>query len=975
LEEFLMRSSAKIFCFLAVLAVLLWPGFTLAQSGTGTIVGTVTDADGDVLPGAPVTVTPGALSATTNSQGEFVITNLSPGTYTLSVSYLGFTTKTKQITVTGGQAATASLSLDVATQNDTVVVTAGRSYGEAEAINQTRASDTLINILPSAIITSLPNANVADAIGRLPGVTLERDEGEGKYVQIRGTEPRLSNLTIDGVVVPSPEGGVRQVKLDTIPAGLIESVQINKTLQANMDADAIGGSVNLVTKTAPERPTISLYGNGGFTPIIYKVPVADFGASIGQRFGEAKRFGVIVSGSYDYNGRGIDDLEPTPTILPGTTLTPAFGAAAIRQYRYDRTRYGVGGSIDYKINDTSLIYIRGLYSEFFDNGHRWEYTINDNGGAPGPGVPSFTTERRDGDYQVGNILIGGNHVFAQSWLNWGLSVSRSQLYNPLNGGESITSYGSTLATSNCQYDPVATKNFYLPQFTPACFTEAYNPSQMQLTQVADAAHGKASQLNLAANISVARNYHLGSHMSTFEMGFKIRNAHKFDDSYEIDWVPVDPTTAPLMSSLLSGFTNTNYYGGHYPFGPAGSWEKSVAFLKANPGQFMLAPTQNAPIGGNNNNFDLVERVTSGYIMNTIDFGRFRFIAGIRFEGTDDKTISFDPTDLTGGPNGTLSKRGGGSYISPLPSASLRYRIDNSSDLRVIYSRALSRPDPQSLTTSISVDTSTTPPTISQGNSKLTPEHANNYDLLYERYLSPIGLFQAGFFYKQITNTVVSVLTDGTPTTCPAGFQTPPPIGGAPCLLNTSVNGGSAHVTGFEVAFQQHFAYLPGLLSGLGVTANYSYAASQANHVDPLRTDSPALLRQAPNTWNISPTYDRGRLSVRLGLSYNGSNIFSYHYQDLQNQINPDGTVSIVPIVPTPAKKGPQGDLYLYSHFQVDLQGSFRIRRGLDFVASGLNLNNQVFGFYMGSNPFFIQREYYKPTYSFGFRWDPFAGRR
>jgi outer membrane cobalamin receptor len=117
-------------------------------------------------------------------------------------------------------------------------------------VNVVRSSDTILNMLPATVIASLPNANIADAVGRLPGVTLERDEGEGKYVQIRGTEPRLSNLTIDGIVIPSPEGQVRQVKLDTIPAGLIDAVQINKTLLPNMDADAIGGSVNLVTMGA-----------------------------------------------------------------------------------------------------------------------------------------------------------------------------------------------------------------------------------------------------------------------------------------------------------------------------------------------------------------------------------------------------------------------------------------------------------------------------------------------------------------------------------------------------------------------------------------------------------------------------------------------------------------------------------------------------------------------------------------------------
>jgi hypothetical protein len=120
-----------------------------------------------------------------------------------------------------------------------------------------------------------------------------------------------------------------------------------------------------------------------------------------------------------------------------------------------------------------------------------------------------------------------------------------------------------------------------------------------------------------------------------------------------------------------------------------------------------------------------------------------------------------------------------------------------------------------------------------------------------------------------------------------------------------------------------------------------------------RSDSPALLRQAPNTWNISPTYDHGRLSSRVGLAYNGANIFQY--------LLVDGAPGGI--------RGPSGDVYLYSHFQVDAQASVYLWKGFTAIASGLNLNNAVFGFYQGSPQFFIQREYYKPTYTFGLRWE------
>jgi TonB-dependent receptor len=260
----------------------------------------------------------------------------------------------------------------------------------------------------------------------------------------------------------------------------------------------------------------------------------------------------------------------------------------------------------------------------------------------------------------------------------------------------------------------------------------------------------------------------------------------------------------------------------------------------------------------------------------------------------------------------------------------------------VYARGLSRPDPSFLTTAQTIDNSTNPPTTTIGNPTVHAEHANNFDVLYERYLHPLGAIQAGFFYKQISGPIVLDLTLGS-------------VG--PPVVNSvvkAVNAGSAYITGVEFSFTQHFTYLPGMLSGLGLFANYSYATSRAHNVNPgNRSDSPALLRQAPNTWNISPTYDRGRLSLRSGISYNGANIFAYVFTDGV----PGGI------------KGPSGDQYLFPHYQVDAQGSVYLGKGLTATVAGLNLNNEVFGFYQGSPQNFIQREFYKPTYSFGLRWD------
>jgi outer membrane receptor protein involved in Fe transport len=292
-----MRKSLCSALLTALMITLLGLSPLKAQQTTGKINGLVTDTSGAILPGATVEVQEKELKAVSDAQGQFTIPNVATGTYTLRVSYVGFSIFQIPVTVVAGQPANVTAVLLVASDSESILVTAERAHGEAESVNEIRTADNILNVLPAEVITSLPNANVADAVGRLPGVTLERDEGEGKYVQIRGTEPRLANLTIDGVEVPSPEGGVRQVKLDVIPSDLVESVQINKTLQADQNGDAIGGSVNLVTKKAGDRPTLSLYGSGGFTPIANTRSVYDFGGTAGKRFGAQKRLGVMVSGS------------------------------------------------------------------------------------------------------------------------------------------------------------------------------------------------------------------------------------------------------------------------------------------------------------------------------------------------------------------------------------------------------------------------------------------------------------------------------------------------------------------------------------------------------------------------------------------------------------------------------------------------------------------------------------------------------
>jgi hypothetical protein len=182
-----VRRVSNIALLLFVIFGGLWPAAVTAQERKGAITGTVTDSSGGVLKGAQISLAPQSLNVVSDVQGQFFINGLDPGSYTLTITYVGFAPFTKTVELAANQTANVDAKLEVESVNLQVLVTAERPSAEAEAVNQERTADNIVQILPAEVIRSLPNANMADALGRLPSVTLERDEGEGKYVQIRGT--------------------------------------------------------------------------------------------------------------------------------------------------------------------------------------------------------------------------------------------------------------------------------------------------------------------------------------------------------------------------------------------------------------------------------------------------------------------------------------------------------------------------------------------------------------------------------------------------------------------------------------------------------------------------------------------------------------------------------------------------------------------------------------------------------------------
>jgi TonB-dependent receptor len=988
----MLRTNRYCFGFLAIF--LLLGLFAHGQERKGTISGRVTDVNHDALVGARVEVQPNGYAVTTDVQGAFTISDLAPGKYTLTVSYVGFKPFSKEVTVAAG-VTNGDAMLDIETVNEQVIVPGERERGEVEAINREMNADNIVQVLPAEVITSLPNTNIADAVGRLPSVSLERDEGEGKYVQVRGTEPRLTNLTLDGVHVPSPES-VRQVKLDAIPADLVDSVEINKTLSPSQEGDAIGGSVNLVTKRAGERPFMSLQTMGGYTPVGLGGRLNEVDGTIGKRFGREKRLGLLVGGSYDYNQRGTDDIEPSPgvnTINAGGPNTPPTGSFSgqngmdVRQYAFYRHRYGFVGSADYKLGQGSLIYLRGLFSHFLDYGEDWIYT---------PSVGTFTSPTttandstmnytqviRRPQQRIFNVIAGANHSLGKTLITYegalGQGRSRGGFYSAnFSGPAPVTDANGNVIVPGPQFrldesDPFVPK-FIQVNATPS--TNILDPANYVLggpnfhffKTISMATDNHILERDITGSASVTRQYALGSHFGAWEIGFKARDAHKSQSFFEPTFTTTNQgaSLAPLTQFAASTKNpNPGYYFGNYPLLPLSNFNKLLSYFNANRSLFTEA-TDFEHLISDSNDYHSIERVIAGYVQNTITFGHFKVVGGLRIEGTQGSFVGTQatfgcpanppptcvPTDPVTGDSkfqGDTPVPGQQTYTNFLPSVQVQYNINGSTNIRAAYGRGIARPNFSDLPPFQSVENGRNRVTV--GNPALKPTHANDYDLLFEHYLKSVGIVEAGWFYKDLSDPIFQIQT-----TLPATDKNFPNF-----QQRQPINGRKAHITGIEFAWQQHFTFLPGLLNGTGLSANYSYTTSQAkfpidpNTGSPTRADSPSLLRQAPNNWNFDATYDKGPISARMGLTHNDRSIFFYNFQD--------GAAGGI--------KGPNGDVYYYPHTQVDAQVSYRIPRGhgIHFIVSMLNLNNEVFGFYQGSEQFPIQREYYSATISGGLRW-------
>jgi outer membrane cobalamin receptor len=296
--------------FLKLLCIAIGLTLTVMKSSaqTGHINGQIADENGIAVPGASVSIDALRKGDISNFDGTFTILSVLAGKQTLSVSYLGYEDIKKEILVKENETITVQLELNSGSISlDDIVITSYSLSGQAKALNIQKNNLNITNVVSTDQIGKFPDANIGDAVKRIPGITMQVDQGEARNIIIRGLSPQLNSVTLNGSRIPSAEGDNRNIQMDLIPSDMIQSIQVNKAVTPDMDADALGGSVNLITRTAPQGFRLSSTLGSGINTITNK-RILNGSFLLGNRT-ENGKFGWMLAASANDNDFGSDNIE------------------------------------------------------------------------------------------------------------------------------------------------------------------------------------------------------------------------------------------------------------------------------------------------------------------------------------------------------------------------------------------------------------------------------------------------------------------------------------------------------------------------------------------------------------------------------------------------------------------------------------------------------------------------------------------
>ncbi len=812
---------------------------------------------------------------------------------------------------------------------ETVIVTGSR--GQATQIKQ-RAS-VILDIAPLDQIRSLPDANAAEALQRLPGIQMESDSGAGRFVNIRGMDADLNGTTYDGVRLmannpASPQGGARAVALDAFPGGILGGLEVIKTLTPDIDAEGLGGVVNIQPRHIPEGQDHVLDASiGGGVETLRGSPVYKGDITAGKRFDDGK-ISVIVSYSAEQDHRGIDDIEEDyindPTVTPAGTsafLTQkAYDDVQYRWYQYHRLRQGYGGSITFSPDATTNIYLRGLHAGYVETANKHEFILGslaDNIQSVNNTTGDFTSQGVDAHYAdintkeiLGNELIelGGNTLIADM-VQLDARLSWTQGHDKFPYSTNTKFYDPnplTVVYNNLNQDhPTYTALGGVNLADPANYTQASGgngPSDNTDTEYAG-----------VTNFSFPLEFDGDQGVAKFggSVRERTRKAQAYDDALNI----TDQNLADY-----AGAQDVHYYNGEYDIGP----QPNYAMLLTNiaPG----APTPDPSTFEHDN-----ENVYAGYAQYSATFGQFDVIGGVRIEGTEGTYRAFSfTTDASG--NTTMALNADKhSYTNVFPDISVKYQASDMLQFRAAYSTAIARPGFNQITAARTIDLYNATPRISQGNPDLQPTIGHSVDLEASYFLPHSGIASAALFYKSFDNYIIA----NQVTT-----KTYPGYVGQNVQLTTFSNIGSAYVEGLELNYNQQFDFLPGMLAGLGFDGNLTYNKS---HGDIRPGETGTLPQTSPFSYNAAIFYSEGPLYLKLAASYVSTNLWA-------------------------AGDSATTDIYSQPRFRLDLGGTYDVTDQVQVYLDVKNITNTHLDFTQTkSTAFPIQNEFYGADYLFGFR--------
>ncbi|MEO1652494.1 MAG: carboxypeptidase-like regulatory domain-containing protein, partial [Bacteroidota bacterium] len=410
------------------------------QAQNGTVTGRVVDENGLGLPGANVFIESLSIGAPSDVDGDYVLFNVPAGQHSLTISFIGYQMVQQSITVPDGAAIEVNIKMEPGAQvGDAILVLGDRLKGQAKALNKQRAKLNVTNVVAADQIGRFPDANIGESLRRVPGIAVQNDQGEARDIVLRGLARQLNSVMLNGDRVPSAEGDNRNIQLDLIPSDMIQTIEVNKTLTPDMDADAIGGSVNLVTRAAPNGLRVSGTAASGFN-FIRNNPTFIGNIVLGNRFFDNK-VGVVLGASYNNQDYGSDNFEGEWTEDDGQIFMEEFD---IRRYDVQRIRRSFSASVDYKINPSNSLTFRTIYNWRDDWENRFRFRVTDveadgNGGFVGAierqtkgGIGSDRVDfRRLEDQRVYNASLMGEHIIANKVeLTWMASYARASEDRP-----------------------------------------------------------------------------------------------------------------------------------------------------------------------------------------------------------------------------------------------------------------------------------------------------------------------------------------------------------------------------------------------------------------------------------------------------------------------------------------------------------------------------------------------------------------